>query len=146
MIEHKKNNSVAEKRALLQVSSRGQVALEFIFMVIAGVALAVFLLAVVARLFVTVLDEKSSDELYDVAQSIQREVFLAAEAGNGYHRIINIPMSLRARSYSISSDNQTLQLTSGSSVVVMNIPPLNGSLVLGRNVISNDMGVLKVVQ
>lgn len=115
-------------------------------MAIMGITLAIFLLAVAARLFVTIIDERTSDELYDLAKNIQREIFLATEAGNGYHRIINVPMSLKAKSYSISTSNQTLQLSSEGSIVAMKIPSLNGSLLLGRNIISNDFGVLKIEQ
>ena len=139
------NNTSGFVFACFRVSRKSQITLEFIILAISAIAITLVLLAVSARFFSSVISSKNSDELYDLGQSVSRELFLAVEAGNGYHRVLSLPLTLRARPYSISCSNSTLSLSSAGSSVSFVVPSFSGCFVKGRNIIVNDNGVISVV-
>ncbi len=124
---------------------KSQITIEFIILVASGITISLVLLALSMRFFSSLIDDNNSEELYDLGQSLSRELFLSVEAGNGYHRVLVLPLTLNMRDYSVSLSNSTLSLSSGSSRFSFVVPPVIGSLVKGRNVIINDHGVIFVV-
>ncbi len=124
---------------------KGQIAMEFMIFVIMGLLVAVFLVSVNTRIVSNVLDSHSYEEVYSFARSLQEEFFIAAGAGEGYHRRLYLPSSLPSGDYSVSNDFNSITVVSGDYVVVLDVPLINGSLVKGLNVIVNDGKGVRIV-
>lgn len=122
---------------------RAQVAFEFITYVIMAVSITVLFLVLTYAYSQQAIDDKRISEIDDFAKSIQQEIILAAQAESGYHRIINLPMSIDSGSYSITNDEQSFTITSSQGEsIIRDTPQIQGTLQKGDNIFTQYNGTV----
>lgn len=119
---------------------KGQLTLEFMMMMITAVIFTIVLLATTVHITKQKIQEKHSNELYDLGKSLQSEIIIAAEAHTGYHRRIYVPQTLKAGTYQITNTNYALTLTQSQASFTFDIPNATGTLSHGENIIQNQNG------
>ena len=124
---------------------RGQIAIEFSFMVMLS-----FIFLIVILVIATFYLERSSTQraervLEETAIAIQQELLLAASVEDGYQRTFSVPETLEGRSFTISNTplTLTLQLSDGWTLN-KDIPLVTGMLIKGDNRIKKD-GVIIII-
>ena len=123
---------------------RAQVALEFVIFTMMGIFFVLILIGIGGRLTVDELDAQGTQEAQSLATTLQEELIIAAQVQPGYHRVIEIPYLLRRGEYSLSNTNNTLTIEKEGVTITLKTPPLNGTFIKGRNVISNDQETLTI--
>lgn len=126
-----------------------QVALEFVLLVILGLAILMTGLVVINSLTTSKIDEKSFVELEDLGLSIQRDFIMITELEDGFRREMNIPVKVNGRTYTIYNNNTSenvgyFKLTYQETELFYTIPAINGTLKLGKNIITKYEGVISV--
>lgn len=124
--------------------TRAQIALEFIIFTMMGIFVVLILIGIGGRLTLQELSTQGSQEAQGLANMLQEELIIAAQVQPGYHRIIEIPATLRRGEYAISNTEDAITIQKEGVTITLKTPPLNGTLVKGRNVISNDQETLSI--
>ncbi len=128
------------------MKGRGQVALEFAFMVMLAFIFLAVVLIITAAYLEQAQDEKVLATLQQEGRALQEELLLAASVPDGYQRNLTLPAQLNGYDYTISNTEQTLTLTIEGSVLNENIPPVTGSFTKGANTIRKRNGELFITQ
>lgn len=128
---------------------KSQVALEFVLLVIFGLAILITALVVINSLTTDKIDEKSFKELEDLGLSIQKDLILITELEDGFRIEMNIPVKVNGRTYTIFNNNTSenvgyFTLTYQTTELFYAIPALNGTLKPGKNIITKNEGVIKI--
>ncbi|MBI4438968.1 hypothetical protein HY640_03495 [Candidatus Woesearchaeota archaeon] len=122
--------------------SRSQLSLEFVYSI--GVALAIAIIIVIAtgRQFEDLRAQKEVFLLRGLGQDVRRELFIAAEARDGYSRSFVMPHNLSGIQYSVLTANGTVVLLMGDYEEAVKVPSVNGALALGNNRLRKIGGVV----
>ena len=122
---------------------KAQVAIEFAIM-IAFVFLAFLIfLKVIAGQLTDISKEKEYNELKDITEKIQSEIFVAKSSKEGYSREFKIPLKINNRiNYDIILNNELLYLKTERYQHAVNIPNITGVLQKGTNQIRKVDGIL----
>jgi hypothetical protein len=129
---------------LRSLTSRAQVAFEFVVLVaVAFTALIVFTVFVRDN-FSDVQSDTDYYKLKDVALSVRSEISLAASLEDGYQRAFFVPLTIDGLEYNISRENGYLTFASSGAEYVVSVPPYDGILQKGNNVIAKTDGAIGV--
>lgn len=118
--------------------------MEFILFSILGVFFVIVLIGVAIKLSSNALEDQSQQEASDLAITLQEELILASEMLPGYHRAIDIPLTLRRGGYTLTNDNHSFTIAKDGITLSLSTPPLNGTLIKGRNIIKNRNGTVVI--
>jgi len=131
------------------MKKNAQIAIEF--MLLLAIAFAVVIVMLIILLSISENNKKTESyyNMEDLGSSLQQEFLLAAELEDGYTRKIDLPLTLNGLTYTVTIVNGThshyymlLSYTGGE--VDYLIPPVNGTLILGENVLVKDNGTLRI--
>jgi hypothetical protein len=126
-----------------------QIAIEFLL--VAGIAFAIILTFLLSALSIS--ENNTKKESYytaeDLGNSLQQEFLLAAELEDGYTRKINLPMTLNNLKYNITiaETNHSyyyLIVAYEKAELYYMIPPVNGTLKLGNNMLVKNNNILRI--
>jgi len=121
-----------------------QVAFEFVILVaVLFTALIVFTVFVRDN-FTEVQTDTDYFKLKDVALSVKAELNLAVALDDGYQRAFFIPLTLDGLEYNISRENGFLEFSSANAEYTVSVPPYDGNVSKGNNVIRKVDGVVEV--
>ncbi|MFC1741326.1 hypothetical protein ACFL3V_02215 [Nanoarchaeota archaeon] len=126
------------------IKNKAQVAFEFVILIaIVFTALLVFI-AFVRDNFDDIQSDTDYYKLKDVALSIKSEINLAIALEDGYNRAFFVPLTLDGLEYNISRDNGFLTFMSAGTEYVVSVPPYNGTVQKGNNIIKKLDGIVEV--
>ena len=130
---------------------KGQIALEFIFLIGIGLVMLLIFLVIVGTLGKEKTDEKSYAELDDLGKTIQQELILASNMEYGYNRKMNIPTAVNNRDFTvttgnISEHNSYLSIDFQGHSIYYIIPSISGTIEKGDNIIKKDEDGVKITQ
>lgn len=101
-----------------------------------GIIFSLALVSLGIKLIADAQETQGTQELEDLARSLQKELLTASQTQPGYHRIVNLPKRLSRGDYSISNDEESFTLTHTSgAAITLSTPQLNGTLTKGNNLI-----------
>ncbi len=132
-------------RSVQRKKSKGQIAVEFSFMIMLAFVFLVVVLIVVAYYVDRASVQRRDAALTDEAAYIQEELLLAAGAPDGYQRTFTIPHDADGYEYVVSNAESTLTISIKDSVLNKPIPPVVGVLAKGPNTIRKHDGIIEVV-
>jgi uncharacterized protein (UPF0333 family) len=126
---------------------RGQVAVEFSFMVMLALIFFVVALVIVGFYIEKSASEQGVAALQDEGAKVQQELLLAAAVEDGYQRTLTLPATLGGLQYTVSNTPTMLTLTLHDGTVYnREIPQVAGSIVKGQNRLRNIGGALIIDQ
>lgn len=129
---------------------KGQIAIEF--MTLTAIAFVILFTVLVASVSLSKskTDERTYFELRDFGAGIQRELILATELEDGYHRRINLPVTVNGRDYSVITNGSATNET-GFFVIEYKgrelyyaIPSVEGEFRKGDNVIVKKNDTIRI--
>ena len=117
-----------------------QSSIEFIILVAFLLFFFVAFLRIVQDNLSDKMKEQRDAEAKDIAMTVQDEINLAFNSGNGYLRQFKIPGSIEGESYEIKiiSDRVYVRTSDNRSSISLPIPPINGQPAVGQNTISKE--------
>jgi hypothetical protein len=124
--------------------ARGQFILEFMILIALAIIVGTMYVALSTQLLADTSEDQRVRALNDVAFMIQDELILAESVDDGYMRNISVPDKADRFAYTLSYTTNSLELRSGNTILTYSLPPFNGSLQKGTNVIRRN-GVLTVM-
>ena len=114
---------------------RGQIAMEFVLMLISLIVLITFM-AWVAYYYITDYSEARNIRMVqDLGYALQNEVILSYNVEPGYVRTILVPSTLGDFPVILSSTPNEIILTYKGSDVLFRVPLIEGSFTSGANVL-----------
>jgi hypothetical protein len=117
---------------------RGQIIIEFLIVVCLAAFVGIVYLNVGNTLLRDTSEEQRLAALNNVGYTLQDELILATTVEDGYRRAITIPEKADRFSYTLSNDDSTVTLVSGSVRLNYDIPPINGTFHKGSNIIAKN--------
>jgi hypothetical protein len=124
---------------------KAQIAFEFIAYIALATIVTVSFLVLTISYSTFVVQGQQEEALEDLALSIQQELLVASQTSPGFHRIINIPSRLTRGDYSLANDQQSITLNSSDGqAIILDTPPLNGTLLKGENLIRHINGTIYI--
>ncbi|MBW2964809.1 hypothetical protein KY363_05085 [Candidatus Woesearchaeota archaeon] len=123
---------------------RAQVAFEFVILVAVLFTALLIFSSFVRDNFSEVQSDTDYFKLKDVALSVKSELSLAVALEDGYQRAFFVPLTLDGLEYNITRENGFLTFTSDESEYTVSVPPFNGTVQKGNNVIVKLAGVVGV--
>lgn len=130
---------------------KAQIAIEFMLLVAVGLFFFLIIVASVVNLATGKQSERFYYDLQDFGKAIQRELILATELEDGYHRNIKLPYTApNGKPYTIYTNNTP----SGkmylfiefeeAKTIEFEIPTINGTIRKGTNTIYRERGEVYV--
>ena len=129
---------------MLRSQTSAQVAFEFVILVAVLFAALVVFTVFVRDNFTEVQSDTDYFKLKDVALAVKSEINLAVALEDGYQRAFYIPLTLDGLEYNITKENGFLQFASIGAEYTVTIPPYNGTLQKGNNLIRKAAGLIEV--
>ena len=134
---------------IFQMKHKAQIAIEFLLLISMAFFIVIALLASVLSVSEQNTKLKSYKEMDDLGKSLQQEFLLASEMEDGYTRKLNLPMTAAGKSYSavIGQTNNTygyLLLNYQGAELFYMIPKVNGTLILGNNILTKNNDTLRI--
>ena len=117
---------------------KAQFVIEFIIFVSIAIIFAIMYVAVANDLLFERSEEQRIVALNDIGYNIQDEMVLAASVTDGYVRTVTLPSSADRFPYNITGNNNSITLTSGSTIIVYDLPEYSGAFHVGKNNISKN--------
>lgn len=125
-------------------TKRAQVAFEFVILIgIVFTALLVFT-SFVRDNFSEAQSDTDYFKLKDVALSVKSELTLAISLEDGYQRYFFVPLTVDGLEYNISHPNGELLFASEGAEYAVTVPPFEGDVEKGNNVIRKIDGVIEL--
>ncbi len=123
---------------------KGQMAIQFILLIS-----FIFLVYLVFVSFQSSMVKDQEDQyrnivVKDMALKLGEEVNLASRMKDGYQREVVLPNYLDGFNYSINIAGTELIVSSGDESFSVSIPPINGSFVIGTNLICKQQNIICV--
>jgi hypothetical protein len=119
--------------------------LEFVLILSIAIVTGIVYLAIGNELIFRGSEEQRVIALNDIGYSVQDELITASYVEDGYTRIFSLPQRAGRFIYTVSSDNTSLELTSGQATITYSLPSHQGDIVIGENVIKKDNGLVVLV-
>jgi hypothetical protein len=124
---------------------RAQIAFEFIAYIAMAIIIAMSFLVLTGLYSSFVTQGQQEEELTDLSLAIQQELLVASQTIPGYHRVYSIPTRLVKGEYALTNDNNSITLIHvNGHTIVLDTPPLNGTLVKGENLLRHINGTLYI--
>lgn len=127
-------------------SLKAQVGIEFILITIFSLFMLLVLLSSITSISANKSKQKAYFEVNDIAASIQQEILLASELHDGYRREFYVPETVRNLEYSLflgnASSGNHLRVAFDTQERYYLLPPINGSIQKGINVLRKEEGLL----
>ena len=127
-----------------QSSRKAQVAFEFVLLVAVLFTALLIFTSFVRDNFSDVQTDTDYFKLKDVAISVKSEINLAVALEDGYQRSFFLPLTIDGLEYNISRDDGFLSFSSDAAEYTVGVPPFEGTLQKGNNVIKKSGGVVGV--
>ncbi len=118
---------------------RSQISLEFVMFVGIGFMVAIILMLVISQQQADRESERDDLELRDLAYMIEEEVLLASSVEPGYWRNFSVELPNDGE-FDVSVNGSYVKLTAESTLFEFSVPPFQGQIVRGANVICNKNG------
>lgn len=129
---------------LRSLTRHAQVAFEFVVLVaVLFTALLVFTVFVRDN-FTEVQSDTDYFRLKDVALSVKAELNLAVALEDGYQRAFFVPLTLDGMEYNVTRDNGFLTFAGSGAEYTVSVPPYDGTLQKGNNLITKIDGLIEV--
>jgi hypothetical protein len=125
---------------------KGQVAMEFVFMVMLAFMILVVFTAVVRVRYTDVKMEGEYVALKDVVGMMQSEINTAFGVSDDYRRDFDVPDLVEGFNYTVEIHNGYLIGSSENFEVGMRIPPVSGNFTKGNNTITKKGGAVFINQ
>ncbi len=125
---------------------KGQVAMEFVMMVMLGFMILVVFSAVTRDQYSDIQKEGEYVSLRDVVGMVQAEINTAFGVSDGYERIFLVSETLNGLNYSMSIMSGFIMGESDNFEVIMMIPPVQGNISKGNNIIQKRGGEVFLTQ
>jgi hypothetical protein len=126
------------------LTRKAQVAFEFVVLVAIMFGALIVFTSFVRDNFAEVQTDTDYFKLKDLALSVKSELSLAIALEDGYQRAFFVPFTVDGLEYNITRENGFLLFASGNAEYSVNVPPYNGTLQKGNNMISKTDGVVEV--
>lgn len=128
---------------------KGQVAIEFLMLIVMAFIVVMSLLIATLVISENNSETKAYREMDDLGKSLQQEFMLASQLEDGYARKINLPLTLNGQEYHavVGQSNPTngyLILQYEETELYYLIPPVNGNITLGNNILVKQNGTLHI--
>ena len=114
---------------------RGQIALEFVFMLLSVIVLTTFLASVAYYYITDYSEQRNVRRLQDLGYSLQNEVVLAYNVEPGYERSVAVPYEIDGVFVNISGTQDDIIIHYKGSDMLFRVPPVSGSFTNGQNTI-----------
>lgn len=124
---------------------KGQFAMEFIMMLAMAILIGMTFLVAAAGVLTDRSEEQRIAALNDVGYALQDEVILATTVSDGYRRTVVVPEQADRFTYTLSAGQTWVTLSSGSTTITYQLPPVTGAFQKGENTIAKD-GTVTVSQ
>jgi len=127
----------------------GQLAMEFLLFMGMAFCVVVVLLASILSVSNGNTKIKAYNDMDDLGKSLQGEFLLAARLEDGYTRKLNLPMTMDGVHYnttigSSNPRNSYFILSYDQAELFYMIPPVQGNITLGDNLLTKNNGTLRV--
>jgi hypothetical protein len=123
---------------------KAQVAFEFVVLVAVLFTALIVFTSFVRDNFTEVQSDTDYFRLKDVALSVKAELNLAIALDDGYQRAFFVPLTLDGLEYNISRENGFIIFSTAGADYSVTVPPFDGNVTKGNNVIRKVGGVLEV--
>ena len=124
---------------------RGQIAVEFMMMVMLAFVFLVTVLIIVGFYTERAAVQKRQALLEEQAAAIQQELLLAAGAMDGYQRNFTLPSEIGGNYYTVTNAQRTLTIAIGNETILNKpIPPVSGTITKGTNRIRRMAGQIVI--
>jgi hypothetical protein len=114
---------------------KGQIAIEFLMMLIIVVLIATFISGLAYYYVTDYSEQRNIKRLQSLGRSLQDEIILAHNVEYGYVRTLSIPQSLGSVDVLINNTRNDIYLTYKRSELSFRIPPTEGTFAIGTNLI-----------
>ena len=119
----------------------GQVSIEFLIFVAISFVMAIVITSVALDQQQEKTSERNKVGVQDVANKIQEEIVIAQSVQSGFMRNFTLPEKLPSGNpYSIFQNSSYIRVVAEETEVEVNVPPYEGQVVMGANVICNRNG------
>jgi hypothetical protein len=131
------------------MNKRAQIAIEFLLMIAIAFGVIFTLLLSALAISKSNTETESYYTMEDIGNSLQQEFLLAAELEDGYTRKISLPSTLNGLRYNVTigqfnNSYHYMILSYDAAELYYLIPPVNGTLVLGNNILVKNNNTLKL--
>jgi hypothetical protein len=117
---------------------RGQFIIEFTILLALAVLAGIIYLVSATSLLGDVSEQQRVTALNDVGYMVQDEVLLAETVDDGYLRTFTIPQTADRFAYQLTSDETSITLASGSTIITYPLPLVSGTFQKGKNTIAKN--------
>lgn len=128
------------------IGKNAQVGIEFILLTIFSLVMLLVLLSSISSLSSEKMKQKAYFEVNDIAISAQQEILLASELHDGYRREFFIPETVQNLDFTIvlgnASSGNHLRVNFENQETFYLLPPINGSIQKGINILTKQNGML----
>jgi uncharacterized protein (UPF0333 family) len=122
---------------------RGQIAVEFSFMVMLAIIFFVVALVIIGFYIEKSASERGIAALQDEGARVQQELLIAAAVEDGYQRNVTLPATLDGLQYIVSNTPTTLTFTLYDGTIYnKEIPQTGGTILKGQNRLRKIGGAL----
>jgi hypothetical protein len=131
------------------MKKQAQIAIEFLLIIAMAFAIVLTFLLSILAISENNTKTKSYYDMEDMGKSLQQEFLLAVELEDGYTRKINLPVTLNGLRYNVSIANTNnsyyyMIFNYESTELYYLIPPVNGTIVLGNNLLVKRNNALRI--
>jgi len=128
----------------MDILKKGQYAFEFLtFFGITLVIFTIFIGIFLARSSIASADREAIIAS-DYARMLQKEIILASQVSDGYSRSFYVDKKVDGIEMNISNTANRLYVITRNHDIILKIPEVEGSIVLGKNTITKDNGIIKL--
>jgi hypothetical protein len=133
----------------MMMRHNGQIAIEFLIYIGVALCIIIVFLASILAISESNMKARTYSDIDDMGKSLQQEFLLASQLEDGYIRRINLPATLNGKSYNVTLGqsnplNSYITLGYEKSELFYLIPPVNGSIIKGNNVLRKQNGALQI--
>ncbi len=121
---------------------RAQLAIEFVYAIGTVILITVIFMVAIGSQFEDLRKDKEAFLILDLSSSIRKEIFIAAEAQDGFQRSFKVPHNLSGAAYNLTLKNHTITISAPEYENSVKIPDVKGSIAKGTNIIRKEGGVI----
>lgn len=124
----------------------GQSSLEFVILCAAVLMFFLLFLAAISEQQGARAFEQREFLVKDTALQVQQELVLAANARDGYERTFELPHELLNHAYTVTLAGNLVQVQTvdGKHSLALAVPTVNGTIVVGKNMVRKINGTIVV--
>lgn len=125
-------------------NQKSQSAIEFIILVGAVLFFFTIFFVGVHESMSDKIQERQNNLVKELAFSIQDEINLAYESGEGYRREFKIPEQINGQDYeaNLTAEMIYIKTSNGKHAIALPVLPITGNIIKGTNIIKKQDGIL----